>query len=181
MLKIPQNRSARWSHFSFLFSHSSGRYIPVDESRIFLIVVIVQTQYFSMFFFQFNFLGKRVDHFRQRKESTQERAFFFFFYGQDVGAAAIRPQAGVPRPAAVVGDHLGVHRCTRSVEDSPKNRRGQFMVGASLWWGPVYGESQSLVGQLRWGRSCCGHIFLSFSLEYSISNFFQVFLFLSSP
>ena len=26
---------------------------------------------------------------------------------------------------------------------------GQFSVGARLWWGPVHGEGQSLVGQLR--------------------------------
>ena len=45
---------------------------------------------------------------------------------------------------------------------------GQFSVGARLWWGPGHGEGQSLVGQLRWGRSCLALkraqiYFLSFS------------------
>ena len=31
------------------------------------------------------------------------------------------------------------------------------------------GEGQSLVGQLRWGRSCCGHIFLQLWLEFPLT------------
>ena len=31
------------------------------------------------------------------------------------------------------------------------------------------GEGQSLVGQLRWGRSCCGHIFPRLWLEFLLT------------